>query len=127
MTWTYKEWDKKIHENFENKFFVGEGDSADIDKNLVHKRNIYKDSYKSTNGFTDYQLRPNVPIAMCVVGLSVDFHLHVFIYLKYSVPYFLINFVAVRSIALIFCNYVTTVESTVLTVRYTGICSRKKS
>jgi glycogen debranching enzyme len=35
-----------------------------IDRKLVNRRGIYKDVYKSSHGYTDYQLRPNLCIAM---------------------------------------------------------------
>lgn len=30
----------------------------------MHRRGIYKDVYKSSDGYTDYQLRPNICMAM---------------------------------------------------------------
>ena len=63
VTWSYKEWNDRIQSNFEQKFFI----SKDSSENMVHKREIYKDTYQSSAKFTDYQLRPNFPIAMCVV------------------------------------------------------------
>lgn len=38
----------------------------DIDSKLVHKRGIYKDTYRSSISYADYQLRPNQCIAMAV-------------------------------------------------------------
>lgn len=32
----------------------------------MNRRGIYKDTYKSSQEFSDYQLRPNYPIAMAV-------------------------------------------------------------
>ena len=63
LNWTYKEWDKKIEENFEKKFYVDEN----TNESMANKRQIYKDCYKSSQIYSDYQLRPNFPIAMCVV------------------------------------------------------------
>jgi glycogen debranching enzyme len=64
----YSEWSDKIKNNFENKFWIPLSESDDknyeIDANWVHRRGIYKDVYKSSYGYTDYQLRPNVCIAM---------------------------------------------------------------
>lgn len=58
----FREWAKRIDRNFEKCFFV--------DRNTDHKRvvreNYYKDTYLSTLGYTDFQLRPNFAIAMVV-------------------------------------------------------------
>ncbi|XP_056155875.1 glycogen debranching enzyme-like isoform X1 [Lampris incognitus] len=63
----YVEWDRKIQENFEKKFYVSH-DPQDHERHpgLVHKRGIYKDSYKASSPWCDYQLRPNFAIAMVV-------------------------------------------------------------
>uniref|UniRef100_UPI00398F3654 glycogen debranching enzyme-like n=1 Tax=Pristiophorus japonicus TaxID=55135 RepID=UPI00398F3654 len=65
---TYEEWNTKIQQNFENNFFVSEDPLDPLEKspNLVHKRNIYKDSYGASSPWCDYQLRPNFTIAMVV-------------------------------------------------------------
>lgn len=38
-----------------------------VDPKLVKKRGIYRDTFGASNRFGDYQLRPNVCIAMVVV------------------------------------------------------------
>ena len=38
----------------------------DVDPRYISRRGIYKDTYRSSQGFTDYQLRPNLCIAMAV-------------------------------------------------------------
>ena len=38
----------------------------------MKRRGIYKDVYKSAHGFTDYQLRPNLCIAMAVAPELFD-------------------------------------------------------
>ncbi|SCU97539.1 LAME_0F20010g1_1 [Lachancea meyersii CBS 8951] len=64
------EWDKLLQENFERKFYIpltqSEDGNFDIDSNLVNRRGIYKDLYKSGKAYEDYQLRPNFAIAMTV-------------------------------------------------------------
>ena len=65
---TFKEWAQKIKDNFEKCFWVPQeakdDDNYDINKQFVHRRGIYKDVYRSTCQYADYQLRPNVCIAM---------------------------------------------------------------
>ncbi|KAG7524665.1 glycogen debranching enzyme-like isoform X2 [Solea senegalensis] len=65
---SYMEWDHKIQENFQNKFYISHDpqDPEEVHPELVHKRGIYKDSYGASSPWCDYQLRPNFPIAMVV-------------------------------------------------------------
>lgn len=35
-----------------------------IDKKLVNRRGIYKDVFRPTHQYTEYQLRPNLCVAM---------------------------------------------------------------
>ncbi|XP_040922154.1 glycogen debranching enzyme-like isoform X2 [Toxotes jaculatrix] len=65
---SYVEWDRKIQENFEKKFYISHDsqDSEEKHPELVHKRGIYKDSFGASSPWCDYQLRPNFPIAMIV-------------------------------------------------------------
>lgn len=67
---SYVEWDRKIQENFEKKFYISHDPQDPEEKHpqLVHKRGIYKDSLGALSPWCDYQLRPNFPIAMVVVG-----------------------------------------------------------
>lgn len=67
---SYVEWNRKIQENFEKKFYLSHDNEDPEEKHpqLVHKRGIYKDSYKAFSPWCDYQLRPNFPITMVVVG-----------------------------------------------------------
>jgi len=66
--WTYKEWNHRIKNNFENKFFV----QPSCTDEGVNKKEIYKDTFKAAKQFTDFQLRPNFPIAMCVAPELFD-------------------------------------------------------
>ncbi|KAJ5290665.1 uncharacterized protein N7443_010918 [Penicillium atrosanguineum] len=67
---SFKEWAGKIKDNFERCYYVplDPKDDAqyDVDANVVNRRGIYKDLYKSGKPFEDYQLRSNFPIAMSV-------------------------------------------------------------
>lgn len=67
---TFAEWANKIKANFERCYYVPvdpkDDDQYDVDANVVNRRGIYKDLYKSGKPFEDYQLRSNFPIAMAV-------------------------------------------------------------
>ncbi|KAI9892846.1 MAG: hypothetical protein M1814_001005 [Vezdaea aestivalis] len=65
---TTAEWARRIKIHFERCFFVPADNDGSFasDPALVHRRDIYKDLYGSTNPREDYQLRANFPIAMCV-------------------------------------------------------------
>jgi glycogen debranching enzyme len=64
----FKSWADKIKNKFEECFWiptdVKEDSKYKINAKLVHRRGIYKDVYKSSQEYTDYQLRPNVCIAL---------------------------------------------------------------
>ncbi|KAE8610797.1 hypothetical protein XENTR_v10012247 [Xenopus tropicalis] len=68
VTLTFSEWNQRIQDNFEKKFFVSENisDPNEQRPDLVHKRGIYKDSFGASSPWCDYQLRPNFPVAMVV-------------------------------------------------------------
>ncbi|KAJ5093098.1 Glycogen debranching enzyme [Penicillium angulare] len=67
---TFKEWADKIKNNFERCYYIpidsSEDSQYEVDANIVNRRGIYKDLYKSGKPFEDYQLRSNFPIAMAV-------------------------------------------------------------
>lgn len=67
---TFKEWAERIKRNFERCYYIPtdprEDNQHDIDTNIVNRRGIYKDLYRSGRPFEDYQLRANFPIAMVV-------------------------------------------------------------
>ncbi|XP_070709042.1 glycogen debranching enzyme-like isoform X1 [Pempheris klunzingeri] len=65
---SYVDWDWKIQENFEKKFYISHDPQDPEEKRpeLVHKGGIYKDSFGASSPWCDYQLRPNFPIAMMV-------------------------------------------------------------
>uniref|UniRef100_A0A914BV47 Glycogen debranching enzyme n=1 Tax=Acrobeloides nanus TaxID=290746 RepID=A0A914BV47_9BILA len=68
IKWTWKEWAGKIRQNFAEKFYVDEI----TEHKLVNKRGILKDSYESSEGYTDFQLRPNFCIALNAVPNIID-------------------------------------------------------
>ncbi|KLJ07169.1 hypothetical protein EMPG_17339 [Blastomyces silverae] len=67
---TFSDWAGRIHENFNRAYYIplhpADDSQHDIDPSIVHRRGIYKDLYKSSNPYQDYQLRPNFAIAMVV-------------------------------------------------------------
>ena len=74
-TITFAQWSEKIQTNFERFFWIGQKwDCQDAHPELIHQRCIYKDTYGATEPWTDYQLRPNFPVAMVVVSLIFDIY-----------------------------------------------------
>ncbi|TFK32810.1 glycoside hydrolase family 13 protein [Crucibulum laeve] len=77
---TYKEWSDLIQVSFERCYYVPLDPSTDIhydvQTSLVNRRGIYKDVYGSGPGreWSDYQFRPNFPIAMTVAPELFDEH-----------------------------------------------------
>ncbi|KAJ3567348.1 hypothetical protein NP233_g6419 [Leucocoprinus birnbaumii] len=75
---TYGEWAQLIRENFERCYYVPldpiDDGNYDINSDLVNRRGIYKDVYRSGAGreWSDYQLRCNFPIAMTVAPELFD-------------------------------------------------------
>jgi glycogen debranching enzyme len=67
----FSDWADKIKISFNTLFYVpleSEQNEMvfDLEPKFINKRGIYKDSYGSSHKFTDYQLRPNLCIAMAV-------------------------------------------------------------
>lgn len=69
-TITLRDWEELIQKNFERCFYIPVDPSNDseyeVNSNVVNRRGIYKDLFRSGKEFEDYQLRPNFSIAMCV-------------------------------------------------------------
>lgn len=67
---SYADWDSRIKQHFEKCFFVPRDAREDaqyrIARQYTNRRGIYKDTYKSSAKYTDYQLRPNLCVAMVV-------------------------------------------------------------
>lgn len=68
--WSWSDWEMRIQANFEKSFYVPRDPRQDtqyrLSRQFIARRGIYKDTYKSSAKFTDYQLRPNQCIAMVV-------------------------------------------------------------
>lgn len=75
-TVTFKEWNDKIQDSFEKCFYIPldseEDSNYNVDPSIIHRRGIYKDLYKSSSPYEDYQLRPNLFIAMVVAPELFD-------------------------------------------------------
>jgi glycogen debranching enzyme len=70
---TYKQWANLICANFEKYFWIDPLKLSDkIRPDLINRRGIYKDSVSATMPWTDYQLRPNFPIALAVAPEMCD-------------------------------------------------------
>lgn len=67
---SFKDWAGLVNGNFERCYYIptsaGEDGEFDVKTQIVNRRGIYKDVYRSGKPYEDYQLRPNFPIAMSV-------------------------------------------------------------
>ena len=70
---SYKEWALRIDSSFEENFWIPEEQKAKEEQGeeakLIHRRGIYKDTVGASHRFADYQLRPNLCVAMAVVRI----------------------------------------------------------
>ncbi|KAJ1823103.1 bifunctional 4-alpha-glucanotransferase/amylo-alpha-1,6-glucosidase [Coemansia sp. RSA 2599] len=73
---SYAEWNDLVQSSFEKRFWVpldaAEDDEYHVNSAVVNRRGIYRDTYGSATEWADYQLRPNVPIAMVVAPELFD-------------------------------------------------------
>lgn len=71
-----QDWNQLIQDKFEWAFYVPKDPKDDhkyaVNPNIVNRRGIYKDIYKSGKEYEDYQLRPNFAIAMTVAPELFD-------------------------------------------------------
>jgi glycogen debranching enzyme len=67
-TITYSAWASLIKRNFERCYYVPvepkDDTNYDVNSQIINRRGIYKDLYRSGKEYEDYQLRPNICIAM---------------------------------------------------------------
>ncbi|KAJ2580558.1 bifunctional 4-alpha-glucanotransferase/amylo-alpha-1,6-glucosidase [Coemansia sp. RSA 1836] len=73
---TYRQWNQLVQDSFEQYFWVPLDSSDDaqyhVNSALVNRRGIYRDTFGSSTEWTDYQFRPNIPIAMTVAPELFD-------------------------------------------------------
>jgi glycogen debranching enzyme len=67
---SFKDWDALVQKSFEKYFYIPK-DKAEYPKytvnpDLVSRPGSYKDVYKCSKEYSDYELRPNFPVAMVV-------------------------------------------------------------
>eukprot|EP00743_Colponemidia_sp_Colp-15_P009529 GILK01010423.1.p1 GENE.GILK01010423.1~~GILK01010423.1.p1 ORF type:complete len:1716 (+),score=307.25 GILK01010423.1:79-5226(+) len=72
----YQQWNQTLQSNFERCFWVPvdptEDSSYDLLPKFIHRRGLYKDTFGGERPWTDYQLRPNMCIAMAVAPNMFD-------------------------------------------------------
>jgi glycogen debranching enzyme len=66
---TWVQWAQKIDDNFEKHFWV---DQSSTESRHINKRNIYKDTYKSSLEWPDYQFRPNFLVALALAPQMIN-------------------------------------------------------
>ncbi|KAI8147846.1 glycogen debranching enzyme [Fennellomyces sp. T-0311] len=75
-TVTYHDWNDRLQKNFERIYYIPTDPSNDeayaVNPNIIHRRGIYKDVYKATEPYTEYQFRPNLCVAMVVAPELFD-------------------------------------------------------
>jgi glycogen debranching enzyme len=68
----YSDWALKIRTSFEKCYYVpteaSEDTKFEVNAQVVSRRGIYKDVYRSGKEYEDYQLRCNFPVAMAVAA-----------------------------------------------------------
>ncbi|KAI0078663.1 glycoside hydrolase family 13 protein [Panus rudis PR-1116 ss-1] len=75
---TYREWSNLLQQSFEECYYVpldpAEDAKYNVNPQIINRRGIYKDVFGSGAGreWSDYQFRPNFPIAMVVAPELFD-------------------------------------------------------
>lgn len=70
-TVSFSEWGKQLRDNFESLFWIpndrGQAEQREgQESGYIHRTGMYKDCVGATQRYSDYQLRPNFPMAMVV-------------------------------------------------------------
>ncbi|XP_076462933.1 glycogen debranching enzyme-like [Babylonia areolata] len=71
---TFEDWAENLKDNFEKDFYIGLTSNPvnDPHPECISRRGMYKDCLYATQVWTDYQLRPNVCVAMAVAPELFD-------------------------------------------------------
>nr|CEL76447.1 TPA: glycogen debranching enzyme, putative [Toxoplasma gondii VEG] len=73
---TYVRWNSLLEARVETCFYVPKDPQQDaeyfVDGKLINRRGIYKDTYKASEAWRDYQLRPNACVALAVAPELFD-------------------------------------------------------
>ncbi|CBZ54178.1 putative glycogen debranching enzyme [Neospora caninum Liverpool] len=73
---TYVRWNSLLDARVEKCFYVPKEPHQDseyfVDGTFINRRGIYKDTYKATEAWRDYQLRPNACVALAVAPELFD-------------------------------------------------------
>ena len=73
---SFQQWNDLLQENFERCYYIPstpeEDSKYDVDPNIINRRGIYKDLYRSGKPYEDYQLRAQVAMAMTVAPELFD-------------------------------------------------------
>uniref|UniRef100_A0A915IDV4 4-alpha-glucanotransferase n=1 Tax=Romanomermis culicivorax TaxID=13658 RepID=A0A915IDV4_ROMCU len=77
ISWTWQQWSEKIRQNFERCFWISDDQNHVFDPEItdvkkIVQHGIYKDSFKATVEWGDYQFRPNFVIALAVAPEMVN-------------------------------------------------------
>ncbi|KAI8992417.1 glycogen debranching enzyme [Pilobolus umbonatus] len=73
---TYESWNNLLQKNFERVYYIPmdpkDDEKYDVITKIVNRRGVYKDVYKATEAYAEYQLRPNIFVAMTVAPELFD-------------------------------------------------------
>lgn len=72
---TYVRWNSLLEGRFEKCFYIPKEDEEGeyfVEGQYINRRGIYKDTYKASEAWADYQLRPNACVALAVAPELFD-------------------------------------------------------
>ncbi|PFH63434.1 hypothetical protein XA68_10025 [Ophiocordyceps unilateralis] len=73
---SFSDWAARVKANFERCYWVPasaeEDEAYDVRPDIINRRGMYKDLYRSGKAYEDYQLRPNFAVAMAVAPALFD-------------------------------------------------------